>query len=190
MPSSADAAELQAIFDGVDAARREAELTWGAERLPIIIGLEWRVKMRTQQRRWSEAYQAAWSADRVTGEQMEAVRSSGGAMVRMWPRLCAVASEAGHRPLSAAVLAERILPDGSVCAIVRDNDAAAQVNAEGRGAVVYTLDEVFNVIGSFIPEVFGQAKIHFPGAVFTGARLDDGPEWSKHGDEIPFGEAA
>ena len=35
---------------------------------------------------------------------------------------------------------------------------------------VWTLDEVFNVIGSFIPEVFALAKVHYPGAVFTGAR--------------------
>jgi hypothetical protein len=186
MPNATDAAELQAIFEGVDAARREAELTWGCERLPLIIGLEMRAKMRSQQRRFSEALQAAWAVDNCTAAEIQAVRDSGAAMLRMWPKLGEIAAEAGHRPQAPGILGERILPDGSVCIVVRDNDAAALINAEGRGCAVYTLDEVFSVIGSFIPEVFAQTKVHFPGAVFQGPRLDDSPEWAKRGDEIPF----
>lgn len=186
MPSPSDAAELQALFDEADAARRDAELAWGAERLPLIIGTEWRIKLRRQQANMSEALQAAWAADRISGDQIAKLRAAVASMVRGWAKVQEIAAEAGHRPQAPGILAERILPDGSVCVLVRDNDAAALVNAEGRGCAVYTLDEVFNVIGSFIPEVFAQAKVHFPGAHFQGARLDDGPEWTKHGDEIPF----
>lgn len=191
MPSPADAAELQALLEEAEAARKDAELTWGAERLPLLIGTEWRVKLRRQQARMSEALQTAWAAERVTGEQIDDVRTKVAAMTRGWAKVQEIAAEAGHRPLTVQVLAERILPDGSVCVVVRDNDAAALVNATGRQASVWTLDEVFNVIGSFIPDVFQQAKIHFPGAVFTGARLDDGPEWDvRVGDAIPFGDPA
>ena len=191
MPSATDAAELQALFEGVDAARKDAELTWGAERLPLLVGTEWRIKLRRQQRRLSEAMQAAWSADSVTGDQMEAVRNAAAGMVRGWAKLQEVASEAGHRPLAPGVLGERLLPDGSVAVIVRDNDSAHQVNAEGRAVSVYTLDEVFHLIGTFVPESLQLAKVHFPGAQFVCTSLDaDRPEWVRRGDEIPFGEAA
>lgn len=191
MPSATDAAELKALFEGVDAARREVEIVWGAERLPIIVGTEWRTKLRKQQRRFSEALQVAWSAERLTGEQMQDVRARAAAMCRAWPKLAEVAAEAGHRPLKPDVFGERILPDGSVAVFVRDNDSAASVLAEGRQVAVYTLDELASLIGQLIPESLQLAKIHFPGAKFTSAAtLGDAPEWTDQGDDIPFGEAA
>lgn len=187
MPNANDAIELQALFEGADAARKEAEATWGAERLPIIVGTEWRIKLRRQQRRFSEALQAAWEADHLTGDQMQAARDSAAAMTRAWAKLSDVAAELGHRPLHGEVFGERLLPDGSVVAFVRDNDAAAKVNAEGRAVVVYTLDELATLIGTMIPESLQLAKIHYPGAVFTStSQLPDAPEWTKRGDEIPF----
>jgi hypothetical protein len=189
MPAPSDAAELKALFEEADAARAEAEATWGAERLPRIVGTDWRVKLRRQQARLAEALQAAWAADRVTGEQMQAVRDAAAAMVRGWAKLGAVAAEAGHRPLSGDVLGERILPDGSVAVFVRDNDAARQVLADGRQCAVYTLDELAYLIGSLVPESLQLAKVHFPGAVFVASSpLPDAPEWDvKRGEEIPFG---
>lgn len=187
MPSSNDAAELQSLFEGADAAREEAELTWGSERLPIIVGHEWRTKLRRQQRRMAEALQAAWAADSVTGPQMQAARDACAGMERAWGKLPEVAAEAGHRPLSAAVLAESVLRDGSVAIIVRDNDAAAQVLAEGRQCAVYTFAELFNLIGELIPDSLALAKVHFPGARFEGPKFEGGSEWDvKQGDEVPF----
>ena len=191
MPSPSDAAELKALFEGADAARREAEAVWGAERLPIIVGDAWRVKLRRQQRRFSLALQEAWETERVTAAQIQTVRDSAAAMVRAWAKLAEVASEAGHRPLRPDVFGERILPDGSVAVFVRDNDSAAAVLAEGRAVAVYTLDELASLIGELIPQSLQLAKVHFPGARFTSTTtLPDAPEWTTHGDDIPFGEAA
>jgi streptogramin lyase len=178
MPNPTDAAELKALFEEADAARKEAEAAWGAERLPLLVGTEWRVKLRRQQARLSAALQEAYAADRLTGEQMQAVRDA--------------AAEAGHRPLHGDVLGERLLPDGSVVVFVRDNDSAAKVIAEGRACAVYTLDELAYLIGSLVPESLAVAKIHFPGAKFTASSpLPDAPEWIvSEGDPIPFGEAA
>lgn len=189
MPSPADATELKALFEGVDAARKEAEATWGAERLPILIGVEWRVKLRRQQARFSLALQTAWQADQVSGDQIEAVRNAAAAMERGWARVAEIASEAGHRPLHGDVFGERLLADGSIVAFVRDNDAAAQVNREGRAVTVYTLDELATLIGTLVPESLQLAKVHFPGARFERQPpLPDAPEWTARGDEIPFGE--
>lgn len=192
MPSPTDAAELKALFEEADAARREAELTWGAERLPLIVGTEWRIKLRRQQARLSAALQEAWNAERLTGDQMQAVRDAVAGMVRGWAKLTSIAAEAGHRPLPPGVLAERLLPDGSVAVIVRDNDSAAQVIADGRQIAVYTLDELFRLIGELVPESLAIAKVHFPGAKFTASSpLPDAPEWIvSKGDDIPFGDAA
>lgn len=188
MPSPADAAELKALFEEAEAARKEAEATWGAERLPLLVGTDWRVKLRRQQARLSVALQEAWGAERLTGDQMQAVRDAVAAMVRGWAKLSAVASEAGHRPLHGDVLGERMLPDGSVVVFVRDNDSAAHVISEGRAAAVYTLDELAYLIGSLVPESLAVAKVHFPGAKFTASSpLPDAPEWIvSKGDEIPF----
>lgn len=192
MPSPTDAAELKALFEEADAARKEAEAAWGAERLPLLVGTEWRVKLRRQQARLSAALQEAYAADRLTGEQMQAVRDAVAGMVRGWAKLSDVAAEAGHRPLHGDVLGERLLPDGSVVVFVRDNDSAAKVIAEGRACAVYTLDELAYLIGSLVPESLAVAKIHFPGAKFTASSpLPDAPEWIvSEGDPIPFGEAA
>ncbi len=187
MPSPTDAAELQALFEGVDAARKEAEATWGAERLPIVIGDEWRVKLRRQQARLSHTLQEAWAADKVTGDQIQAVRDAAAGMVRGWAKVQEVATEAGHRPFKPDVFGERLLPDGSVAVFVRDNDSAAHVLAEGRALHVYTLDELAYLIGSLVPESLQLAKVHFPGARFEcSSTLAEAPEWTKRGDEIPF----
>lgn len=185
MPSSNDTIELKSIHEAVDAVRKDIEATWGAERLPIIAGDEWRLKLRRQQAKFSAALQTAWAADSVTGEQLRACRDLAEGLKRGWHKLAAVASEAGHRPLSGGVLGERLLPDGTICAFVRDNDAAAQVIAEGRCLAVYTLDELAYLIGSMVPESFQVAKIHFPGAKFQAADIGGGKEWVKQGDELP-----
>ena len=57
------------------------------------------------------------------------------------------------------------LQDGRVAVIVRDNDAAARVIADGRFLAVYTLAEVAAVIDAlppalpilFVPELFARA---------------------------------
>lgn len=187
MPSPSDCGVLQAIFEGVEAARKEVEATWGAERLPLIVGDEWRVKLRRQQRRFSDVYAEAWQADRLTVDQIQAVRDRAAGLQRAWPKLAEVAAEQGHRPLSAVILAEQLLPNGQVAAIVRNTDEANQVIADGRALCVYTLDELFTLIGTFVPEALALAKVHFPGAKFqASSTVETSSEWVEHGDPIPF----
>jgi len=185
MPSASDAATLQAIFEGVEHARSEAEAEWGAERLPLLVDDEMRAKLRRQQARWSTAYQEAWSSPMLTRDQLEAVTSAAGGMTRAWSALSAAASEVGHRPLHPNVW-EATLQDGTVAAIVRTNDDAAHVIASGRHVVVYTLAEVANLIDA-LPSALAVAKVVFPGAKVLPPT---DRSWVKHGDEIPFGDAA
>ena len=186
MPSAADCAELQALWEGVDGARKSAETEWGCERLPLLVGDDLRTKFRRQQAKWSGLLQDAWNAAQVTGPQMDAVRSAAGGMVRGYAALSAAASEAGHRPIFPDVW-EFPLQDGSVAAFVRTNDEAAKVIAQGRHLHVYTLVEVATLINTLVPESLALAKVVFPGSKFTSSDRS----WVKDGDPIPFpGEAA
>lgn len=194
MPSPADSATLQAIFIGVDAARSEAEATWGADRLPRLVSDDLRAKLYRQQARWSAAYAAAWEADMLTRDALEAVTSAAGGMTRAWAALAAAASEAGHRPLVPGVWDTR-LADGTILAVVQDNDAARFVldaaKADGRTVAVYTMAEVANVIDA-LGETVAEIKRQWPDAKVQPPR-DREPmdsSWVKAGDEIPFGEPA
>ena len=183
MPSPADCATLQALAEGVSAARQAVEVEWGAERLPLLIGDEWRIKLRRQLAKWSAELQEAWDAERLTALQLEQLRATAAAVQRMWPKLGEVASEAGHRPLSPDVW-EIPLGDGSVMALVRTNDEAAKVTAAGRHLRVLTAVEIANVWDA-LPGALQVAKVEFPGARFVGAG-DRG--WVAEGDAIPFGD--
>lgn len=186
MPSAADSATLQALFEGVDAAREEAEREWGRERLPLLVDDETRAKFRRQQVRWSTALQAAWAAPMLTRDLLADVESAAGGMRRAWAKLAELASEAGHRPISPDVWEVR-LADGTIAALVQTNDEAAKVIADGRYVAVYTVAEVGNVIDA-LPGALQMAKVVWPGAKVL-PQSDAGP-WSKHGDDIPFGDAA
>jgi hypothetical protein len=190
MPSSSDCATLQAIFEGVDQARQDAEAEWGAARLPLLVDDELRAKLYRQKVRWSEAYQAAWAAEMLTRDHLDAVTKAAGGMKRAWTALAEAAVEAGHRPLKPDVW-EVMLADGSVAAIVRTSDEAANVIASGRQVAVYSLTEIANIIDA-LPEALKVAKVVFPGATFLPPHPDGlkAKGWVKDGDPIPFGDAA
>lgn len=180
MPSSTDCATLTAYFEGVDNARAEAERKWGCGRLELLVSDELRAKFRRQQQTWSEAYQAAWAADMLTRDQLDLVVTKAGAMRRAWAALDAAAEEDGHRPVAPFVWEAR-LATGEIAAIVQTNAEASKVIAEGRYLVVYTLEEVANVIDA-LPAALQMAKVHFPGAKVLGA---GDRKWVKDGDPLP-----
>lgn len=185
MPSPDDCAMLQSLFEGVDGVRAEVEREWGAERLPLLVDDELRARFRRQQAKWSDAYQAAWAAERLTLDVLDLVKTQAGGMKRAYAALASAAVEAGHRPITPWVW-EVMLGDGSVAALVQTNDEAAHVQAGGRYVTVYTMAEIANVLTTLLPESLQVAKVVFPGARFTGG-ADRG--WVKTGDEVPFGDA-
>lgn len=187
-PSPNDAAMLQSVFEGVDAARNEAQSIWGAERLLLLVSDDLRAKAHRQTAKWAKAYQEAWEAKVLTRDVMDAVQTHAQGMRNMWPKLAAAASEAGHRPLSPDVW-EFLLADGSVAAFVRTDDEAAKVVADGRYVTVFVLSEMGRII-DMIPAALQTAKIVWPGARFGGDSDKPDKSWVAKGDQIPFGETA
>lgn len=183
MPSSTDCATLTAYFETVDNARAEAERKWGCGRLELLTPADLLAKFRRQCVTWAEAYQAAWSSPMLTRDALDLVVAKAGAMQRAWAALDAAATEAGHRPVAPFVWEVR-LATGEIAALVQTNAEASHVIAEGRYLVVYTAEEIGNVIDA-LPAALQMAKVHFPGAKVLGA---GDRSWVRDGDSIPFGD--
>jgi hypothetical protein len=181
MPTPTDAGTLQAVFEGVENARSEAETEWGFERLPMLVSDDLRAKLYRQKAKWSEAYQAAWAADVLTRDMLAEVEKQAGAMKRAWAALSQAASDAGHRAVKPWVW-EVPLANGTVAALVRTDAEVADVEASGRFVSVYTAREIGNIIDA-LPPTLVEAKRVFPGSKFQGS-FDR--SWVKDGDELPF----
>lgn len=153
----------RAYLDEADQTACEMEAKWGADRLRLLVGPELREKFDRQRYLLN---QAIWHGD------LENVRRESMRMVKAWLALNAAAEAAGKLPISPHVW-EVALEDGSVAAIVPDNDHAHAVVAEGRQVAVYTLDEIARFL-SVYPAI-AKAKLTFPGSMVTAVRrsVDD-----------------
>lgn len=185
MSASEDHASLKAYIDGVDATVRQAEAKWGIGRLPMLVDNDFRAKFYRQQAKWRAALETAYDAKICTSGMMEAVKASSAAMGRAWGAIEASAVEAGHKPIAPDIW-EIALKDGRLVAFVQTSAEAGAVIADGRHVVVYTLDEVGNLLDA-LPDLLGLAKAAFPGAEVVAKRERVDRSWTRSGDEIPFG---
>lgn len=181
MPSAEDCATLQAYLTGVDATAREHEAKWGMDRLPMLVDDELRAKFFRQRAKWSGHMAAAWEAQFVTRDMLDAVASSSAGLRRGWQALDAAAEVAGHRPIAPYVW-EATLKDGTVAAVVQTVAEASKVCADGRHRAVYTMDEIANIIDA-LPAAITVAKVEFPGSKVLP---QSDRSWAKAGEEIPF----
>jgi hypothetical protein len=155
---------IQSVVEGVDEAARRSEDKWGVGRLELLVGDELREKFRRQQRRLTRP---------LKSQDVEQVRSAGGAMRRGWEVLSQAATEAGAEPLSPEVW-EIAMTDGRVVALCRNQADAYHAFRAGRHADVWTLEEVKRLIEAW-PEI-ALAKQTFPGAEVVSARMRASPE--------------
>ncbi len=153
----------RAYIDGVDETASEMEAKWGADRLRLLVGAEWREKFDRQRYLLN---QAIWHGD------LEQIRRETARMTAAWLKLDALAAEAGKQPLAPQVW-EIPLEDGSVAAIVPTYGHARLVSAEDRQVSVYTLEEIGRLLSAY-PDI-AKAKLIFPGATITAVRrqVDD-----------------
>lgn len=159
----------RAYLDEADQTACEMEAKWGADRLRLLVGPELREKFDRQRYLLN---QAIWHGE------LEDVRRESMRMVKAWLALNAAAEAAGKLPISPHVW-EVALEDGSVAAIVPDNDHAHAVVAEGRQVAVYTLDEIARFL-SVYPAI-AKAKLTFPGSTVTAvSRSVDDPLLAIH----------
>lgn len=167
--------DMMAALYSLDALAREMERKWGDERLPSLVPDELSLRFYKQACKLREATRSGRDEDTIT----EAKR-----MELAWRTLDAEATRLGGEPIKPCVWEVR-LSDGSVAAIVRDEDERYAVDSQGRAMRVYTLKEIARLL-EVHPEV-AAIKDKWPGATVQEARVPaPDPFFWDRGDEIPF----
>ena len=161
----------RAEVDEVDLVAVEMERRWGAGRLRLLVEPALRARFDSQRSKLDVA---------IRQGELEDVRRESRRMVAAWRALDKAAQAAG-KSATAPACWEVALGDGTVAAIVRDDEAASLVQHEGRRIVVYTLAEVASILTAQSQWVTA-AKLTFPGATVTRIRTPADPL----DDELPF----
>ena len=153
----------RAYADEADHTAAEMEAKWGADRLRRLVTADLRERFDRQRYLFN---QAIWSGE------LEDVKRESGRMVKAWGALDRAATMAGRAPLDPKVW-EIALPDGTVAAIVPDNDHATRVVADGRAVNVYTLEEIAKLLAGY--RELAVIKHASPGSTVTAVRrrVDD-----------------
>lgn len=184
LTSLSDVLSIQSDIDAVDFTAREMEAKWGAGRLPLIVGPDFREAFYDQR---SMLNGAIWAGD--VGE----TRRHAEAMIRGWRALDAAATADGQSPLSVECW-ETTTDDGEVLAIVRTNAEAAALTRQGRKMQVWTLAEIGRALGRYA-DTAGLVKTIFEGATVECVRLKVRPPVAEHvlddieaalNEEVPF----
>lgn len=166
--------EMVAALSNLDALARQMERKWGAARLPALVPDDLCQKFYRQRQKLAEASHNHRDDDTI----VEAAR-----MATAWRYLDQEASRLGAEPIHPSVW-ETTLSDGTVVAIVRDDDEAAAVDPAERKMNVYTLAEVARLIEA-MPTVMA-IKDKWPGATVKETRVPPPDSFWERGDEIPF----
>jgi hypothetical protein len=158
---------IQAALIPTDAVARAAELRWGVGRLESLVSTATISRWRDGWSLYSTAIRTADAdaVERLAPKIAQAIRA-----------MEAEAEAAGHAPLSPTAW-EAPMADGRVLVVTRTFAEAhalsgasgashgadgAQVGGDGRERVVWTMEELANVLPTL--EITYQAKVAFPGA--------------------------
>lgn len=150
----------QAEIDEADKVAVEMERKWGVDRLRLVVDAGLREKFDRQRYLFNRAI---WHGD------LEEVRREAKRMIAAWRALDRVAGEAQAEPRPEDVW--EVAVGRGVAAIVRREEDARHVIAQGRHVAVYTLPEVGRLLAQF--PTLAAAKEVFPGAEVKGARRPD-----------------
>jgi hypothetical protein len=159
-----------------DKVATEYERRWGVDRLPELVPPELRERFLLQCDRLNEA---------IATNDADEVRRLVPVSCRAYAALEKAAREAGHAELTGETW-EAAMPDGGVLCVTRNVHEASKVSRERPGAIVWSVEEVANVIGSYeAAKAVTLAKKAFPGATVE-EREDRAPTHEELDDEIPF----
>jgi len=148
----------RAHLDGVNALALQMQERWGQGRLRLLVSPELREKFDRQLYRVSAA---------ILHGDLETLRQECARMCVAWRTLDREASRVGAEPINPEFW-EVVLDDGTVAVIVKDNDAAFKVIADGRAKVVYTLDEIARLMSHH--KDVARVKLQWPGATVAAVR--------------------
>ena len=174
-PKAEIVVDMMAALHRLDALARDMERKWGACRLPALVPEDLAKRFYSQHRKVSLALRE--------GRNQDALRETK-RMVTAWRFLDQEADRLGAEPIHPAVW-EVALSDGTVAAIVQDEDSAAAVDPQDRAMKVYLLSEIARLIEA-TPTVMAIKEL-WPGAkVMPTSTVTADNYWWEHGNELPF----
>lgn len=174
-PKTEIVVDMMAALHKLDALARDMERKWGACRLPALVPDDLAKRFYSQHRKVSLALREGRNKDAL--HEIER-------MVTAWRFLDREADRLGAKPIHPAVW-EVVLSDGTVAAIVQDEDSAAAVDPQDRAMKVYMLSEIARLIEA-MPTVMA-IKEEWPGArVMPTRTITADNYWWEHGDALPF----
>ena len=153
----------------------EYENRWGVDRLPELVSQEWRERFWQQRDKLNEA---------ISRSDGKSVLHEVQVMCRAYAALEKAATDAGYKELSGDYW-EMPMPDGRVLGVTRTMAEAGKVARDNRDLVVYSLEELANLLHSKHNETMAkvdQIKSLFPGASVTEVKSTK----ELIDDEIPF----
>lgn len=185
--SDADWAWIMGWVGHVDEQARQAEATWGIDRLPRLVPVEMAAKFYSQASKYQEALRTGSRAD---------VEWEAGRMLNAWKALDAQANMDGYWKYGDGLGTHDVWEvealDASkskvVVSLVRTREDAKRLVDQlakldpPRNTQVWTLDEVGQIISSF-PDLVTTKKV-FPGAEVTNVRAKPPVDWTV-GDAMP-----
>lgn len=156
---------MNQLIWSLDVDAKFIEGKWGVDRLHTLVPDDMAAKWHKQIEKVNDAIKKEKAS--LLDELVDGCRRGYDAMEK-------VAMEAGHRPIEPDAMAVR-LPDGNELVIVKTvNEArayAAKLPADS-GKVVWTLQEVANVVGRYGLEEVNVVKQLMPGAVVRQVSKD------------------
>lgn len=177
MVQSVSRQRIQSALWDYDRGVTTVEAIWGVDRLPYLVDDETRLKW------WSAVERLNTAIDEEDANQ---VKHRVGVCLRGLGRLEDLARAAGHKP-NPPTWWETIMPDGRVLRVVREWPegsmaiAATETAADGRKVVVWSMEEVARIVGSY--GAANVVKDTWPGATVTKVRTVTEEALD---DEIPF----
>ena len=165
--TSFDRDRLVLALQPVDEAFRQSEARWGVARLERLVSP---ATLASYRRGWT-AYRQA-----ITDGDASAVEELGPKMIKALAFMAKEAEALGHQPLSVDAW-EAATADGRILVIVRTQaEAHALARApDGRGTVVYTMDEIARLLPAL--DAVNIVKANFPGAEavsLSGVQMSEG----------------
>lgn len=158
-----------------DRACRDAERTWGIDRLPELVPPDMAA-------RFGKAMGVLNAA--LNSDDPDATAAAAANCIRGLAAMDAAARAAGHQPITPEAWEFEI--DGKTCALLVDDRAWPAYAAQRPGVRVYTLREVSLALAAY-GQTVAAVKDAMPGAAVTAIRKPEpSPLEAELEDEIPW----
>ena len=170
--SSVNYQKMQSALIELDKEVQYYERKWGIDRLPELVPEKLRDAFLKQLDRLNAA---------ISQEIGSEVAREAETMLRAYKKMQQVAEANGHEPLKNEFW-EAPMPDGKVLIVCQTNDEAHNVDTSERDCVVFSMEEIANVLAAWK----SYKDVRMVKHMFPGATIEKVTDKDIGHDDIPF----